>query len=275
MDSKERDSYIRARLAEHYNEAVSLGHEVFCVVLQGSQNYNLDIYSDTYKSDIDTKAILLPSFDEFCHGCSPISTTHVRSNNEHIDLKDIRVMFETFKKQNVNFVEILFSQYYIVPDKYASFWRQLRALGEKLTHCHPSQNIKTMAGLSFEKRKALCHPYPTIKDKIDKYGYDGKQLHHIVRINEFLKNYIAGIPFKKCLTQHDFATLELMVNAKLNAFSLDEALKLADQFNDETDALKNKFIEEHGTACDSKPYEELDKIKVKILRQWFKEQLAL
>lgn len=273
MDKNEREAYIQARLQEHYKEALSLGHEVFCVVLQGSQNYNLDIYSDNYKSDVDTKAILLPSFDEFCRDRAPISTTHVRDNDEHIDLKDIRVMFETFKKQNVNFVEILFSKYYIVPEKYAAYWRQLRALGEKLTHCHPSQTIKTMAGLSMEKRKALCHPYPTIKDKIDKYGYDGKQLHHIVRINEFLKNYIASIPFKKCLTQHDFDILTLMVNAKLNEFSLDEALKLADTLNDETNAIKNKFLDENGVACDPTPYEALDKLKVKILKQWFKEQL--
>lgn len=269
----DREQYIWSKLQEHYDEAVSLGHEVFCVVLQGSQNYNLDIYSETYKSDIDTKAILLPSFDEFCRGRAPISTTHVRDNNEHIDLKDIRVMFETFKKQNVNFVEILFSKYYIVPEKYASYWQQLRALGEKLTHCHPSQTIKTMTGLSFEKRKALCHPYPTIKNKIDKYGYDGKQLHHIVRINEFLKNYIAGVPFEKCLTQHDFDILTIMVNAKLNQFSLDEAIKLADTISNETNAIKDKFIEENGTTCDPKPYEMLEELKVEVLKKWFKEQL--
>lgn len=158
-----REKYIWDRLNEHYAEACSLGHEVFCVVLQGSQNYNLDINNDVYHSDVDTKAILLPSFDDFCKGNEPESTTFVRKNDEHIDLKDIRKMFDTFRKQNVNFVEVLFSKYFIVPQKYKEYWERLQALGEELTHCHPSQTLKTMAGLSYEKRKALCHPYPYYK----------------------------------------------------------------------------------------------------------------
>ena len=268
-----REKRIFSKLTEHYNEALSLGHEVFCVVLQGSQNYNLDIYSDKYKSDIDTKAILLPSFDDFCKGYQPTSTPHVRENNEHIDLKDIRVMFETFKKQNVNFVEILFSDYFIVPSKYEGYWMRLRELGESLTHCHPSQTLKTMAGLSYEKRKALCHPYPTIKDKIDKYGYDGKQLHHIIRINEFIKNYVSGVSFKKCLTLHDGKILDMLVNSKLNEYSLDEAIEIADRLNAETETIKNNFIETSGTPFDGSPYKTLEDIKVSILKQWFKEQL--
>ncbi len=29
----------------------------------------------------------------------------------------------------------------------------------------------------------------TIVDKINKYGYDPKQLHHILRMNDFIKKY--------------------------------------------------------------------------------------
>lgn len=273
MNKSERDAYIRAKLQEHYDEATSLGHEIFCLVLQGSQNYELDIYSEHYKSDIDTKCIVLPSFDDFCRGRSPVSTTHERQNKEHIDMKDIRVMFDTFKKQNVNFVEILFSDYYIVPEKYAAFWKLLRKLGESLTHCHPSQTLKTMAGMSYEKHKALCHPYPTIKDKIDKYGYDGKQLHHILRINEFMKNYLSGMSFKKCLTARSSEMLNLLVNAKLNQFSLDEAKAMAEKYDEENRILKDTYINEHGEACDDEPYQALTEIKTAILKQWFREEL--
>lgn len=107
MDKKERNNLINAKVQQHYKEACLMGNEVFGVFLQGSQNYNLDVYSEQYQSDVDTKVIVLPSFDDFCRGKSPISTTCERANKEHIDLKDIRIMFETFKKQNVNFVEIL------------------------------------------------------------------------------------------------------------------------------------------------------------------------
>ena len=56
-----REEHIMNRLSEHYNYAVGQGYEVVCLMLQGSQNYELDVYTDEYKSDIDTKAIVLPS----------------------------------------------------------------------------------------------------------------------------------------------------------------------------------------------------------------------
>ena len=272
MDGREK--FIRMKLRDHYDEAKSLGHEVFCLVLQGSQNYDLDIYCDAYKSDVDTKAILLPSFDSFCRGSLPISTTHVRANNEHIDLKDIRTMFETFRKQNINFVEVLFSRFYIVPEKYRETWEKLQQMGEKLTHCHPSQTLKTMAGLSFEKHKALCHPYPSIIDKINQYGYDGKQLHHIIRINMFIKKYLSGVPFAECLTSRTNEEYAMLIRAKMNGYSLIEAKEIADALNAENNAMKDDYIAKHGAdIVDVQPYIELDSIKVDVLRSWFKEQL--
>ena len=83
MNKDERDNYIFDKIYEHFEEACSIGHEIFGVFLQGSQNYNLDIYNSEYKSDVDTKAIILPSFDDFCCCKSPISTTHERENKEH------------------------------------------------------------------------------------------------------------------------------------------------------------------------------------------------
>lgn len=270
-----RDVFIWKRMSEHYDETKALGKEVFAIALQGSQNYKLDIYTDEYKSDVDTKAIILPSFDDFCCGASPISHTHERENKEHIDLKDIRVIFETFKKQNVNFVEILFSDFFIVPEKYSKYWRQLQDLAEDLVHCHPSQTLKTMAGLSGEKKKALCHPYPTIKYKIDKWGYDGKQLHHIIRINEFMKNYIKGMSFKQCLTERRPQTYIDMMLAKLNRFSLEEAVEMANRLDEENIKMKNDYIEKYGQECDGAPYEKLKEIKTNVLKQWFKEQLCI
>ena len=128
--------------------------------------------------------------------------------------------------------------------------------------------------MSYEKYKALCHPYPTIKHKIDQYGYDGKQLHHIIRVNEFIKNYIADMPFEQCLTTHDEQTLILMTEAKLNTIPLADALKIAKELDDENAAMKNKYIDEHGTDCNVSSYDKLEQIKVDVLRQWFKEQLG-
>lgn len=270
----EREAHITSCVKEHFDEACSLGHEIFCVVLQGSQNYNLDLYTPDYRSDVDTKAIVLPSFNDFVRGKQPISTTHVRQNDEHIDLKDIRVMFDTFKKQNVNFVEILFSPYYIVSPKYKDLFEALRNVGERLTHCNPCQTVRTMAGMSCEKLKALCHPYPTIIDKIDKYGYDGKQLHHIIRINAFLKNYISGMSFASCLTTHTAEDFKMAMDAKLNVYPLAVAKEMAERIHHETLEIKNAFEKKHGDdPIDQAPYTILEDIKTEAITRRFKEQL--
>ena len=45
--------------------------EVVYLALQGSQNYELDEYSEEYQSDIDTKCIILPTLDDIVCGKSP------------------------------------------------------------------------------------------------------------------------------------------------------------------------------------------------------------
>jgi hypothetical protein len=91
-------------LQEHYEDACDLGHEVFAIVLQGSQNYDMDMYTEEYCSDVDTKCIVLPTPEQLILGTKPISETHERENKEHIDLKDIRLMFECFKKHHVSWM---------------------------------------------------------------------------------------------------------------------------------------------------------------------------
>lgn len=273
-----REEYIWKGLQEHYNEAVELmgGNEgqILGVFLQGSQNYNLDINDETYQSDIDTKCIILPSFDDFVKGYSPKSTTHERKNDEHIDLKDLRVMFDTFKKQNVNFVEVLFTPYFIANPMWEDEVAELRELGERLVHCHPTQTIKTMYGMATEKDKALKHPYPKIEWKIKKWGYDGKQLHHIIRIAEFAHNYVSGMPFAESLTSHDPDYLKKMMKAKRNGYTLEEAEQLAKQYLAETREILDKYIAEHGESLvDPEPYKRLDELKTHILREWFTLEL--
>jgi predicted nucleotidyltransferase len=102
-----RHGLIMKRVQEHYDEALQYFPEeqIVGIFLQGSQNYDLDYEG----SDVDTKLIVVPSFKDICLNRKPISTTHVRENNEHIDWKDVRKYVEEFRKQNLNFLEILFT----------------------------------------------------------------------------------------------------------------------------------------------------------------------
>lgn len=55
------------------------------VALQGSQNYNLE-YEE---SDVDTKAIIVPTLEDIVKNKKSVSYTHVRDNDEHVDVKDV------------------------------------------------------------------------------------------------------------------------------------------------------------------------------------------
>ena len=193
-----REEKIMQRVQEHYDYLQSLGYEVVCVCLQGSQNYGLDEYSDEYMSDIDTKAIVLPPLDDFIAASPPISTVIIMDNNEHAEVKDIRVMFEMFKKANISYIELLFTDFKIINPEWAEFIEPLFANRELISNYNRNQFLRCIAGMAKEKRKALCHPYPNLIEKIEKYGYDGKQLHHCVRLYNFIMRFINGESLDTC-----------------------------------------------------------------------------
>ena len=111
-------STIHKRLKYDFDELTSKGLEVVGVYLQGSQNYGLSYYLDEdHHSDVDTKAIVLPHFEDVVESRNWVSYTHVLEDNSHCDVKDVRLMFDCFKKMNINFLEIVFTDfYYINPD---------------------------------------------------------------------------------------------------------------------------------------------------------------
>ena len=190
-------SDIMLRLYEHYEEAKTFFPEdrIVGIFLQGSQNYGLDLPT----SDVDTKLIVVPTFKDIASNKKPVSTTHVRANDEHIDFKDVRLYMETFRKQNLNFLEILFTDYFIINPLYAEQWNRLVEAREEIARMNPYRAVKSMKGIALEKYHAMEHPYPTKLDLIEKYGFDGKQVHHLIRVDDYLTRYINGEPYKDCL----------------------------------------------------------------------------
>lgn len=267
----QKERYIMNRLHEHYKYLIeNYDYKVIYLALQGSQNYELDVYDDEYKSDIDTKAIIVPTLEDIVKNKKPVSETIVLPNNEHIDVKDIRVMFDTFKKQNVNYIEILFTDYYILNAEYGEYIEDLLKNAELIAHLNYNQALKCMAGMSMEKLKALQHPYPTIVDKIKKYGYDPKQLHHILRMNDFIKKYVSGKPYKECLIPDD---KEVLIEIKKGKICCGDAVEIANEFDKETHEIMQENLID-GDTIDKDTIEILDNIKYLIIRKSLKEELS-
>ena len=215
---------VMERVQEHFEDAKTLFPEdrIVGIFLQGSQNYSLDLPS----SDVDTKLIVVPTFQDIALNSKPVSTTHVRANDEHIDLKDIRLYVETFRKQNLNFLEILFTDYFIVNPLYAEQWNRLVEAREAIAHMNMYRAVKSMKGVALEKFHAMEHPYPTKLDLIERYGFDGKQVHHLIRVDDYLTRYINGETYKDCMRPSSHL-VEHMLKYKRHEIPLEQARKEA------------------------------------------------
>ena len=262
-----KEEKIFNRLKSDFEYATSLGYKVLGVFLQGSQNYNLDYEG----SDIDTKAIVVPSFEDFVLNKKPASTTLVLEDNSHLDVKDIRLMHECFRKQNINFIEILFTKYRYMNPQYADLYQPMFDNNEKIAHYNNYAAVNCIAGMVYEKHKAMEHPYPTLMDKIEKYGWDNKQLHHILRCEEFLKRYIDGVPYAECLIP---TNPQHLIDVKASyIYSLEEARKIANECETTVKEVKQTYMDSYQVVIDNDVDEILNKVLFDVLKHSFKEEI--
>lgn len=275
------DEWIMNGVREHYEEAKQYFDEdrIVGIFYQGSANYGLD----TENSDIDTKLIVTPTFNDLAFNLKPVSTTHIRENNEHIDFKDIRLMLQTFRKHNINFIEILFTPYYILNPKYEYFWEQLIAEREMIAHSDPLATFRAMRGVALEKYHALSHPYPSKVDILAKYGYDPKQPHHLVRIDRFMEAFMDDNTYEDCLIpgELDSNYLDIIKTCpeKLS-LDLDKAQQLADytleliekKYTLFTSAWTDKEIKESKSYKDTE--ELLNRVQYEIMEEAIRSELG-
>lgn len=251
------------RITEHYEESLEyFSHDqIVGCFLQGSQNYELDLPG----SDVDTKLIVVPAFKDIALNRKPVSTTHVRANEEHIDFKDIRLYMETFRKQNLNFLEILFTRYYCIHPDYFGEWIRLTNERERIAHMNPIRAVKSMKGIALEKYHAMEHLYPSKVDIIKQYGYDPKQLHHLVRVDNYLTRYINGDPYEECLIP-DEVMKAFLLDIKKGSLDLASARELANQSIAHVEKIANEFCAWEEEREDEEMRELLEDVSYNIMK---------
>ena len=259
-------------LRVHWKELKRRKYRVIALMLQGSQNYGLEEYSLDYCSDIDSKAIVVPTFRDFLNCTPPISTTIKFENGEQCDVKDIRVMFECFRKQNIQFLELLYTRFKIVDWRYKKLLKPLWKERDAIAAINRKALANSLAGITMEKRKALCHPYPSLLEKIKKYGYDGKQLSHAVRLYILMKNWSEGMPLEKCFWP-DKNEREMLMNYKKQLdvegqpLDVERAIAICDEMVRETGKIKQRY----GLIWeDPRGLEVLEKVKYNVIRRAFR-----
>lgn len=280
-EGKQRMTDIFKGVKYHLNELKRLRpeYEYLMIVAQGSQNYNLDLQEEDYKSDIDTIAIVLPPFENFVNNDKYVSETIILDNNEHIDVKDIRQIFDIFMKQNIKYIEILFSKYRIMNPMYRDEMLKLTQNADMVAKANPQKLITCTYGMAKEKEKALEHPYEGLKDKIEKYGYDGKQLHHIIRLFYFAQRYIENdFDFRYAMDFKDIyrPVYNELIDAKKSKYSLEEARAISKRYIDEITLLRKEFCENSTAETNEVALETfLNNLKTNIFRKYFKDMFTL
>lgn len=268
----DRDYLIQQELLNHYNEAVELygSDKVLGVWLQGSQNYKLDYDG----SDVDTKCLIIPSLDDIVLNHKPVSTTHVMPNEAHLDLKDVRNYFDCFRKQNINFVEILFTDYFIINKDFQEEWNTLRFNREAIARYCPYKAIKSMKGVAMEKYTALERPYPCQAEEIAEFGWSRKQFHHLLRIEYFIEQYIKGELYEKCLVPpEDMRAALVQLKATPGLIDLDQARARAKTAIDHIVELADDYCNKNELKCDEFAGNLLNITLTDIIKKSLKKEL--
>lgn len=172
---------IRSRMKEHYYDIIRPIYpedRVVGLFYYGSANYGVN----TEFSDVDTKAIILPDFEDIAFNKAPASYTIHLNSGECIDVKDIRLYLPQFRKCSCNFVEILFTNYFVLNPAYATWWNQLLCIRESIAYYDPYKAIKAAGGMA---------------SRVNRITPKGKA--EVLRIEEFISRYTTGEPYYKVL----------------------------------------------------------------------------
>ncbi|MBQ4122284.1 nucleotidyltransferase domain-containing protein [bacterium] len=224
---------IIAPLHEHYKYLKECCKVIY-TGLYGSQNY--DLYNEN--SDIDSKTIIIPSVRDIALGVKPHSSVVKFDDGAQSDVKDVRLMIKNFLKQNVNFLEILFTDYFFYNHEYSGFVDFLRSNAERIAHYNPMLCVKCMCGMAKDKMAHMEHSSPATEDRIAQFGYDPKELHHIVRLRELAENYTKGMPFGECLKSNHKPYLMKIKNGD---FELAAARQIAKTEIEVLERIKQNF----------------------------------
>lgn len=173
---------LTLKCKEIYDLIEARWYNVFYVWLYGSQNYNLD----TPSSDFDFKVLIIPSLEDLVRKQKPLSTMY-EFDWWQVEVKDIRNYIESAVKVNINFLEILCTQYFYSP--YDELAEQMRSYFVPLLKNQWCQYVRATHWMMMQKFHALRHPFPSKLDVIAKFGYDPKQLCHIQRLSWEIFDY--------------------------------------------------------------------------------------
>ena len=227
---------IKERLEEHYKEASKYyKNEIIGLFLTGSQNYGLD----TENSDVDTRLIILPTFEEFVYNMPAMNKILELENGEQIKVQDFRVFTKELRKQYFNTIEVLYTDFKILNPFYENLWNNLVVNRELLSHYNPYGVVASTIGVAKSKYKKLEEPRNKVKALFEGIEYDAKRLSDLLWLEHYLTHYLGGSPYIEAIKPFNN---QLMLDAKNGKFTLEEARSLGKNAYDEIIRIGERYI---------------------------------
>lgn len=177
------------RLNTHYQYAKDkIGEDrIIGIFLAGSQNYGTSLET----SDVDTKLLIVPSLEDIYRNKKGDSfTSKLPDSKDQMSIKDIRVALSELKKQNLNMLEILYTDYKIINPGYKDIWNELEKYKEDIVRYDKMLAVRTVKGMTLNAYDRLYTPEGDISCK---------QVANLVRYEYYLKSYINNLPYDQCL----------------------------------------------------------------------------
>lgn len=223
-------------LEEHLWAVERMGYKrenILGIFAYGSQNYGVA----TENSDWDTKAIIVPDWQNLVLR-PPVSMEIHLANEEHCEVKDIREIANMFKKQNINFVEILFTEYKWINPLYQYLWRDyFENMKHDIAHYDINKTVKSVCGQAIH----------TLKQNPE----NGKKVANGYRLVRFLENYLAGANYRDCIVLPENEREVIIFMKKTDIVNPDLATKMIEKL----ESLKEQDFEldkEHAAAVASR-----------------------
>lgn len=185
------ENHINNCLYEHYRELIKKvpQERVLGIFAIGSMNYGL--YQEGI-SDVDTKAIIIPSWNEILNnGYVSNTISHFTLDSGICSIKDIRSFIKELNKSNMNSYELLFTPFCYINPTYQKYWDQIA-------------NNETREQIAYNDIKTLLSTnIATIKEHLNSKKITSKKYSLAVRLIYASVKIINNDSFIKCLWQED------------------------------------------------------------------------
>lgn len=211
------------------------GHTICLKALVGSHNYNLN----TERSDKDYKYFVWPTFDDLYE--HKMYHKDVVTETEDYTIHDIRKLPMLLWKANLNFIEILYSQYLDGDRELVSYLTVNRMLLATM-NLHGLYNAAV--GMSFEKEKLMTKDSPARHEAIEEYGYDPKSACHAYRVLNFLCKYHDTESMEQAFwySSSPMSNRKFLLDIKAGTFSLEAVRQMIHGIRaNVTENCKEKF----------------------------------